>query len=201
MKHAVDPRTGVTAEEAVWHADKNMEDLVVDIVEKAKPGRWMETGTHLAWTSLWARQRFPSLWIYTVENNDEYFRLSGENLSDSQSVLRGHGDSREFLQAFAKSEPLTLFWLDAHFWEDHPLRGECEIVSKLDRYIVLVDDFHCGDDFPGDPASPAMVESLGAKYWRPNYSYRHGFSGYALWTKGIEYTPPMTMRLQAYRVE
>jgi len=202
MKHLVDPKNGNTAAKSVWHADPKMETLVLDIVEKVAPARFVETGTNMGWTVHWMAKWFPNLWIHTVENDEEYYRLARENMEevDSFRIQRTLGDSREFLRSHLLDDGLSFFWLDAHFWDDHPLEEECRIVSQLPRYVVLVDDFHCGEDFPGDPKSPAMVTSLGSKYWRPNYSYQHGYSGYALFLKGVDYVPPATMSKHESRV-
>jgi hypothetical protein len=196
LRHTRDNRMGITAGQAIWHADKRMEVLVADIFEKLSPFAFIETGTHMGWTAHWVASRYPGTTVYTTEIDPEYYRLSGENLEGLPNVRHSLGDSRLFLRMIASVPLPVVFWLDAHFHADHPLREECEIVSRYKGpHVVLIDDYHCGADFPGDTAAVPWVEStLGKDYWRPNYAYEKGFSGYALFVRGVQYEPPKTMR-------
>jgi hypothetical protein len=196
MKHTRDPIMGIDSSIAIWHADSRMEALVVDLFEKLHPIAFIETGTHMGWTAHWIAARYPETTIHTVEIKPEYYHFSGENLAEFKNVRRTLGDSRDFLRKLPGSTEPVIFWLDAHFYPDHPLREECEIVSKYQGpHVVLIDDYYCGADFPGDLSEVPMVESaLGKDYWRPNYPYETGFSGYVLFVKGVDYRPPGTMR-------
>lgn len=194
LKHTRDDKMGITAEQAIWHADKRMEALVADIFEKVKPPQFIETGTHMGWTAHWVASRYPDTHVHTVELMPHYYELAAENLAGFDNVSRYLGDSRAFLRNIL-TLGVPLFWLDAHFHADHPLREECEIVSKRDRCLILIDDYYCGADFPGDVAAVPWVEStLGKDYWRPAYAYEKGFSGYALFVRGVDYRPLGTMR-------
>jgi len=195
LKHVYDSKMRVSADQAIWHADLRMETLIRHIFEFAKPEYFVETGTHMGWTSHWIASRYPEVTVHTVELSEDYYRLSGENLAALPNVKRTRADSRGWLRALLPLPGVTLLWIDSHFNADHPLLEECRIVDRLDRFVCIIDDYHCGSDFPGDPASPAMVEPvLGDNYWRPAYPYKTGMSGYALFVRGIEYTPPTTMR-------
>jgi hypothetical protein len=203
LRHKYDPRMQVGADIAIWHADPQMEALVVDMLDKCRPNRWYETGTHYGFTSHWLASRYPDLLIKTVELDADYYRIAGENLADFQNVDRYHGDSRAWLTTqvdILKRNPLILpcFWLDAHFWQDHPLKEECRLVAELPRALILIDDYHVGPEFPGDTAAPAMVTPhLGTDYFAPCYPYKHGCSGYILYARGVEYVPPPTMKRNA----
>jgi hypothetical protein len=195
LKHVYDDKMKVGADIAIWHADRRMEALVVDLFEKVKPRQFVETGTHMGWTSHWVATHYPEVTVHTVELMENYFRLSGDNLAGLPNVRRTRADSRAWLKALLPLPGVTLFWLDAHFHADHPLREECRLVAKLDSYVCLIDDYHCGPDFPGDTAAVPWVEmEIGKDYWRPDYAYRTGYSGYILFVKGVDYVPPRTMR-------
>lgn len=200
LKHAYDPKMKVGADVAIWHADKRMEALIVDIFEKVKPAQFVETGTHMGWTSHWVASRYPEVTVHTVEILEDYYRLSGENLSDLPNVRRTRADSGAFLKVLTPLPGTTFFWLDAHFHVPNPLLEECRVVSRLKNYVCIIDDFHCGPEFPGDPSTPEAVKvTLGVDYWRPSYSYKTGYSGYAMFLNGVDYTPPKTMRREGER--
>lgn len=196
LKHSTDPKMGITVAQAIWHADPKMQALVEDIFARCKPVRFVETGTHLGWTAHWVASRYPSVPLHTVENMRESFDLASQNLAEFPNVNLSFGDSRTFLRALKDLPCTTFFWLDAHWHSDHPLRGECEILcNRSEPSLILIDDYHCGDDFPGDTAAVPWVEgSLGKDYWRPNYAYEKGYSGYVLFVRGVDYTPPASMR-------
>jgi hypothetical protein len=196
LKHTRDHKMGIDSSIAIWHADANMQALVEDIYAKVQLVRFVETGTHMGWTAHWVANHYPNVALHTVEMMADYYELAKENLACLQNVNQSLGDSRTFLRALVDMPGTSLFWLDAHWYKDHPLRGECEILARRSEpHLILIDDYHCGPDFGGDTASPPMVEeTLGKDYWRPNYAYQTGFSGYALFVRGVDYTPPGTMR-------
>lgn len=193
----------------VWHDDPNLEALVVDVMAKLRPDRFVETGTHMAWTTMWMAERYPDLPIYSAEVDDGYWRASLHNAEPFKNVHLYHMDSRAFLRELMPTlrEGLNLFWLDAHWWAPVPLRDECRIVESLDRYACLVDDFGCRDpDFGGDSFDGVennliyLADIMGPTCWRPCYEpvppYR---KGYGLFLRGVNYWPPETMREEVLR--
>ncbi len=199
MKHPFDPRIQISS--IVWHRDPNLENLVRHLIETVKPDRWIETGTHMGWTSLWLADNYPDLPIYTTEIDANYYEMSKGNLDPYPQVSLTPGKSIDFL---TKLMPLlqkgtSVFWLDAHWWPPIPLRDECKkIVNSLDRYICLLDDFSCWDpDFSGDTYEGRLndlsyvSDILGEKCYRPDYkAQEEGYKGYGLFMKNVEYTPP-----------
>ena len=106
-------------------------------------------------------------------------------------------------------EGLTLFWLDAHWWPPVPLRHECEVVAKLDKYVALLDDFSVWEpDFSGDtfftiaPSSgdaylndlSYVSDKLGELYWRPDWEQPKDGKGVGLFLKGVDYDPTPDMK-------
>jgi len=205
IPHLYDPRTQLNY--IIWHKDPNLERFIRHLIETVKPDRWVETGTHMGWTSVWIAENYPSLPIYTVEIDSEFFQKSSENLAQWPQVHVAHKSSPDFLEGL---RPLletgtTIFWLDAHWWPPVPLRRECKIVASLPKYVCLLDDFSCWDpDFSGDtfygraPGGGSahlndlyyVGPELGYSCWRPNYQPQPGYKGYGLFCKGVDYTPP-----------
>jgi|SRR5208282_267512 len=192
-----------------WHNDPNGEALVRDIMEKLKPDRFVETGSHLGWTDMWMAERYPDLPIWTVEVDPVYARTAAYNLKRYPQVKVVQGNSPAFLRAFYEEfdRGLTFFFLDAHFWSVVPLREELTLVRSLDRHVTIIDDFYCyNPDFAGDTfeetANKAgslndhryLADIVGKRMWRPNYPALPGYKGYGLLWKGVEYTPPSTMK-------
>ncbi|TAK10571.1 MAG: hypothetical protein EPO32_14660 [Anaerolineae bacterium] len=217
MKHRFDPRTQVGIEQALWHADPILERFVRTTIEQVKPARFVETGTHMGWTSLWVADNYPDLPVYTVETDKDFYERSGENLSGHRNVHRTLGDSRRFLRDLVPTmaDGVTLLWLDAHWYPPVPLREECAIVKTLGQYVCLLDDFQCyAPDFNGDTfysrfskdytkTGPEgggdaykndlsyVVSELGDRgHFRPNYTPKPGNNGVGCWVKGIDWTPP-----------
>lgn len=209
MRHIADERNGIRRDQSLWHADPKLEQFVIDLFEKTKPAQFVETGSHMGWTSAWIAERFPHLPVYTVEVTEHYYHLARENLAPYPNASVSHDSSPDFLK---KLFPLlsvgaapTIFWLDAHWYPPVPLRKECEIVAQLDRYICLLDDFFCYDpDFNGDifdlpntnerNCLQYVEDILGPKCWRPNYPAPTNAKGYGLFLKNVKYEPPSFMK-------
>ena len=199
-----DPR--IDAKYVVWHEDPNLEALVNDIMQKVKPQRFVETGTHMGWTLMYMAKHYSRLPIYSAEIDERYYINSRHNCDPYPHITLYHMSSLDFLQLIyvTLSVGLSFFWLDAHWWNPVPLREECKIISTLDKYIILIDDFACdnprfgGDVFDGQENNIHYVKDiLGNRYYRPNYEALPPYhKGYGLFIKGVDYQPPATMRLE-----
>lgn len=218
--HMFDPRTQLNY--IVWHNDQRMEEFIRHLIETIKPDRWVETGTHMGWTSMWIAANYPDLPLYTVEVDDEFYRKASENLARWPQVSVTHSSSPEFLTRLYPllQKGLSIFWLDAHWWPPVPLRQECKIISTLDRYVCLLDDFSCwdpdwsGDTFYGRAPNHGSCHlndlyyvgpELGYRCWRPSYDPQPGNKGYGLFLKGVEYTrytpPAHLMKMDSIETE
>src|SRR5208282_4737572 len=113
-----------------WHNDPNEEALVLDIMEKLKPDRFVETGSHMGWTDMWMAEHYPDLRIYTVEVDEQYAMVAAQNLAPYANVKTVKGNSPDFLRSLWNefNKGLTFFFLDAHFWSVVPLREELKVV-------------------------------------------------------------------------
>lgn len=203
-----DPRTD--GRPVIWHKDPNCENLVKHIMETLKPDRFVETGTHMGWTDMWMAQHYPSLPIYSVEIDDQYYSVAVHNCKPYPNIILYHMSSPDFLRLIYDElkKGLTLFSLDAHWWQYVPLRDECKVIVTLEKYVILVDDFACdnprfgGDTFGGDASHPGiennieyLADILGKRHYRPNYEALPPYhKGYGLFIKGVDYAPPESMR-------
>jgi len=185
----------------VWHEDPKLEALVNDIMETVKPDRFVETGTHMAWTVMYMAKHYSSLPILSVEIDDEYYYISAHNCKPYSNVKLYHLSSPNFLNLIyfdVLKHGLSFFWLDAHWLDYVPLRDECKIVATLDRYICLIDDFACdnprfsGEVFGGHENNLQYVaDIMGKRCFRPNYpSFPPYHKGYGLFIKGVDYKVP-----------
>lgn len=205
MPHLYDPRTRLNR--IVWHDDPALETFIRNLIEELKPDRWVETGSHMGWTSMWVADNFPNLPIYTVEVDHQYFTVSKENLDPYPNANIAYDSSANWLWKMRPifEEGLSLFWLDAHWWPPVPLREECSMVATLPRYVCLLDDFSCwAPDFGGDtfftiPPSRGdaylndisyVCSELGENYWRPLWEPKPSSKGVGMFIKGTDYRPP-----------
>ena len=199
-----DPRTD--GRPVIWHKDPNCQNLVKHIMATLKPDRFVETGTHMGWTDMWMAEHYPSLPIFSVEIDDQYYAVAVHNCKPYPNIKLYHMSSPDFLKLIYDQLKmgLTLFFLDAHFWQYVPLRDECKVIVTLDKYVILADDFACenphfgGDTFEGkfENNIEYLADILGKRHYRPDYEALPPYhKGYGLFLKGVDYTPPKSMRL------
>lgn len=225
LPHPFDPRTQVGIEQALWHHDTHLETMVRHVIETIKPDGFVETGSHMGWTAAWVAHNYPDLPVFTVECDQDFYTRGGENLKRYQNVTHVFDDSRSFLWKMLPTlqQGTTLAWLDAHWTPPPPLKEECRIVSLLDRFVCLIDDFQCwnpmlgGDTFYSRPSldytksGPAgggdayhndlsyTASELGdCRHFRPCYDAKPGNNGVGMFVKGIDYTPPATWRSETW---
>jgi hypothetical protein len=124
--------------------------LVERLISMLKPCGIVETGAFRATTTLWfSKFRVP---VYTVEINDRFHAFSRLKLLFAKNVRLYHGHSVSFLRGLYRDGRLgegpVLFYLDAHWYGELPLRDELEIIfGHPIPAVVLIDDF----EVPGDP--------------------------------------------------
>jgi hypothetical protein len=109
----------------------------------------VETGTYRGTTT--AAFAATGLPVYTVEGHPRYFAYSQMRfLLNSGRVHVYMNDSRAFLRTLSANTSVpregVLFYLDAHWEDDLPLREELEIVfSRWAHPLVMIDDFKVPD--------------------------------------------------------
>lgn len=205
-EHLFDDRTQLHHTDAIWHKDPKLELFIRQLIEEVKPDRWVETGSHMGWTSMWIAKNYPNLPLFTVEVDPGFYAKAKDNLEPYPQVHITLGSSPDFLRDLTPElkKGMSMFWLDAHWWPPVPLRQECEIVSKLEKYVCLIDDFSCWKpDFSGDTffsIAPSggdaylndisyVCEHMGRDYYRPNWVPLPSSKGVGVFVKGIGYSP------------
>lgn len=126
--------------------------LTRTIVEAMKFDAVVETGTFRGTTTdfLWHVTGAP---VWTVESNPRYAAFAARRFRATPEVTVHVGDSRAFLPQLAADPRVpkrrVLFYLDAHWGAELPLRSELLTVFQAwDEPIVMIDDFEVPDD-PG----------------------------------------------------
>jgi hypothetical protein len=139
--------------------------IVRELVELLDPELVVETGTYRG-SSTEFFAHVADCPIITVEAQERYFRFAHRRLRVYPQVTMTLSDSRTALRDLATRADLTskrvLFYLDAHWHADLPLREELEIIERaFPEAAVLIDDFKVDDD-PGygyDDYGPGKVLS------------------------------------------
>ena len=119
------------------------------LTEIANVTRIVETGTYRGTTTMFFTQL--GLPVVTIETNERYYAYSKRRLRKCPTVTVIHQDSVNFLRYGLAAEPVagtTLFYLDAHWYSDLPVRGELEtICTRFQNNLIVIDDF----EIPNDP--------------------------------------------------
>ncbi|MDC0947874.1 hypothetical protein OAS86_00805 [Gammaproteobacteria bacterium] len=138
--------------------------LFFDLLYHYRADVIVETGTYLgATTELFAASGVP---VHSVEFQAYNHAFSRARFFFNDRVTLYRDDSRSFLRTLAAGDRLgdarPLFYLDAHWRDDLPLRDELDIVfTRWPDAIVMVDDFCVpGSDYGFDAYSPERTLDL-----------------------------------------
>lgn len=136
--------------------------MVQEVLKKLEITTFVETGTFLGETT--EEMARTGLDVFTVELDERRKHFLAEKLQHYPLVHLTIGDSRDFLRALV-SEPrcplqTVLFYLDAHWNADLPLREEVEFIVKTwRRSVIVIDDFQVpGDSGYGYDSYPGVGE-------------------------------------------
>jgi hypothetical protein len=125
--------------------------LFAELVRKLEPRAIVETGAYLGTTTEWlAAFQLP---VFSCEVDGENFGFASARLAGVPNATLTQADSRAALcdvldgPLRGECEEVILFYLDAHWYADLPLRDEVSIIfRRCPRAIVMIDDF----EVPGD---------------------------------------------------
>jgi predicted O-methyltransferase YrrM len=144
------------------NGQRGRQALLRDIVRRVSFKYVVETGTYRGVTTQFLAD-VSGLPIHSCERAPRYFEYSRRRLANRDVHLE-LADSRAFLSQLHVELP-ALFYLDAHWGDQLPLRDEVAIIAqRWNAAVVVIDDFRVkGDDGYGyDDYGPGRVldESL-----------------------------------------
>jgi len=157
------------------------ERLTLWLRDEAAKKDFIETGTYLAGTALWAAQHFDR--VITIEADRQLYEAARKRLASYTNVDVRLGRSQDVLAALVpKLSRPALMWLDAHWCGgDVAVAGESEECPLLEeiatidagrmQHLILIDDarFFLNPPSPPHkrdhwPSAGAVIEQLRAKY-------------------------------------
>jgi len=123
----------------------------LEMLDRLRPEALIETGTYRGTSTEFMARHFTGS-IHSCEIDRRCFLGSRRRLARFPHVELAQSDSRTFLRyvlaRIPHGRPL-LVYLDAHWWEDLPLREEIEIIlASGHEAAIMIDDFEVPDD-PG----------------------------------------------------
>jgi len=122
--------------------------LIDEILRNFSIKYFIETGTYLGETAVWASQRFEK--VFTIERSDELWKTTKNKFGHIKNIDFLLGDSREkIIEIKRQLNSTALFWLDAH-WSMGNTYGEgdeCALIDELksineinQNKFILIDD-------------------------------------------------------------
>ncbi len=134
------------------NGQKGRQSIFREIVKTLPFNAVVETGTFRGDTTLFMADA-SGLPVFTAEAHPRYHAYSKCRLRDVNGAFVRHEDARFFLGSLAM-DPFfpkegVLFYLDAHWKKDLPLRDEVNIIyDNWKDFVIMIDDFEVPDD-PG----------------------------------------------------
>jgi hypothetical protein len=137
------------SEEVGFNGQAHRKAIFGDIIKAIKFDAILETGTWIGNTTGYMRKT-SGLPVYTCEINQRFHSLAKMRLQEIPDITFALGDSRSFLRKLASqgiANKLVFIYLDAHWYEDLPLKEEVDIICSIwKNFVIMVDDFQV----PGD---------------------------------------------------
>jgi FkbM family methyltransferase len=144
-------------------------ELVLAIQKEFKYKNFVETGTYLGGTAIWASEHFEN--IYTIEIDHEISQKAFYNARNKSNIEFIVGDSSNELKIVTESlEGLNMYWLDGHWCQEVPrVSSECPLMDELNSIvtresdIILIDDarFFMGIvPYPHNPDNWPRVDDI-----------------------------------------
>jgi hypothetical protein len=122
---------------------KYSKKLVEALIREVGVKNFIETGTYKGNTTRDVATEFPDVNIQTVELSAQYHQSVKPTLESFKNVKSFLWNSIDFLKNVQLEDGPTLYYLDAHWGDQHPLPEELAIISQrsVGNEIVVIDDF------------------------------------------------------------
>ena len=127
--------------------------LALSLKDKHGLVRFVETGTLVGHTSLWASDHFTTAVTVDIEQKADF--------SGKSNIFAFSMDSAYFLETSSYDGP-TLYWLDAHTNESCPVLREIAAINEnhVGVHVILVDDARLFGDLPAWPSKNEVLAAL-----------------------------------------
>jgi hypothetical protein len=138
------------ADNAGFNGQIGRKAIFKELTEAFEFGLIVETGTWTGDTTGYMAET-SQLPVFSGELNYRYHSLARMRLADFRGIILRNMDSRRFLQELSEDDAIirqnTLFYLDAHWYNDLPLADEIELIAqRWADFVIMVDDFQVPDD-------------------------------------------------------
>jgi predicted O-methyltransferase YrrM len=155
---------------SAFNGQEGRSRLFLLLLDLLQPAAVVETGTFRATTTAFIASHFAGR-ILTCEIDPRWYLTARAKLSAYANVETHQTDSRSLLRALLAEQPAgtLIYYLDAHWQEDLPLREEIELILAYDQpAVIMIDDFavpsdpeYCYDDYgPGKTLSVALLAGI-----------------------------------------
>lgn len=121
-----------------FNGDTFLEKKFLQLKDKHKITRVIETGTYHGDTTEWFAENFEK--VITIEANKEYYDIARKKLVKKENVFMIEGDSSLLLRHLVKNKE-TIIFLDAH-WYANPVIKELEQIKESGhKPVIVIHDF------------------------------------------------------------
>lgn len=144
------------------------EKLCLALADVAHIDTFIETGTYVGHTALWASQHFKR--VITIEADEKNFKRAKQGIGHIPNIEMHLGKSESTLfEVMASLNAPAMIWLDAH----HPTgdKSECPLMEELWsisnvhsgelQNVIMIDDAHYICQPPPKPWNHERWPSLG----------------------------------------
>lgn len=139
-------------------------ELVETLAKKHGIINFIETGTYLGETTVWAASLFKQ--VHTIEISEEIYNKTSEKYKNISNIEFHLGDSKEVMpKIIPQIKGSSFFWLDGHWcgrntggkFNECPIFNELEEVVKAENPVIFIDDlryflgpnpFDYGENYP-----------------------------------------------------
>lgn len=108
------------------------QELILHLVSQHEEATFVETGTYLGDTALWAASRFAR--VVTIENSHAIYEKTVSKLKYTKNIEFRFGDSRTQLDTILSGLKSTaVIWLDSHWCgsESYGANDQCPLLDEL----------------------------------------------------------------------
>lgn len=158
----------------------------------------IETGSAVGGTTNWLAGNFEK--VYSIEINETYLEFAKQRCSSHSNIVFYKGDSPRVLSyTLNRVGDRTIYFLDAHWQKDCPLKKELAAIAKAGiKPVIAIHDFKVPgtslgfDSYNGQPFTIEWIaQDLDSIYGADDYEYYYNsdeMSGGA--KRGIIYITP-----------